>query len=117
MVASRLLFWANEIPGLERKLNRELQLPWVTHTLPQESVEIKEAGRRERILIAGAAERVDEVIVIERIEHLDHRDQLVPFTKSERPRQTPIEREIVVVFAQRVPICRRAGRSWRSRLS
>src|ERR1700730_12542210 len=78
------------------KPDRQLQLSGIAHTLPQESVEIEQARRTERI---------DVVLVVEGIEHLDDRGQRVPLTKLEGTLYPPIEREVLIVFAQRVAVC------------
>jgi hypothetical protein len=77
----------------ERELQSQLQLSRVANALTQKTVEIEESGRHQR---------VDEVRVIEGIEHLDDRDQPIPLSEMERALQSPVEREVAVVFAQRI---------------
>src|SRR5687767_2327727 len=76
--------------NLEHHLHRELGLPRIADTRPQEAVEV-EQGRR--------AERVDVVAVVERVEHLDDRDDFDrAAVQTERPRETPVEGEEFVVL-------------------
>ena len=51
---------------LEGELRRELNLPRISHPESQETRKVKECRRRQR---------VDVVLVVESVEHLDHRDQ------------------------------------------
>src|SRR5918999_5002450 len=63
-------------------------------TRAQESVEIEQRRR---------AERVDVVFVVERVEHLQDRDHLEPAPlQVERPRDAPVEAEERIVLALRV---------------
>ena len=81
-------------PSLERELHRQLDLAGIADTLPQEAVEIEQAGRDERIHV---------VVVVEGVEHLHHRRQREPIAEFEGPEQTPVEGEVLVVLAQMVP--------------
>ena len=80
IIRPRPRFW------LERELYRQLHLPGIAHALPQETVEVKETRRGERTLISSAAERVDEIFIVEGIEHFHGGDQLVPLAKFKWPR-------------------------------
>src|SRR5215831_17130258 len=101
-----------ELRPLKQEPQGQLQLPRITHALPQEAIEVKETRCGQRALIAGYRQRVDAVIVVEGVEHLHRRDQLVTLAEFERPRQPPVEREVVVVLAQAVAVRRRL---WRRR--
>src|SRR6185437_8526930 len=79
----------------ERKSNRQLHLTRIAHALTQEAVEIEQPRRDER---------VDVVRVVEGIEHLDHRDDRETFAQSERPLNTPVKREVLVIFAVDVAV-------------
>ena len=97
-------FCSVTLQWLKSQFHRELHLPWITDTLPQEPVKVKEPGRHER---------VDVVCVIERIEHLNCGNQGVSLAKLEPSGQPPIKREKLVVLAERIAICsgpRRRGR-------
>src|SRR5262245_54968053 len=78
--------------SLERHLHAKLRLPRVADALPQEAVEVEEAGRRQRI---------DVVRVVEGVEHLETGNDLSP-SQLERTLETPVEREVLVVLA--VPV-------------
>ena len=75
----------------ERKLHRQLQLPWIAHSLSQEAVEVEQCRR---------AQRVNVVFTVEGIEHLNNRNQRIPLAKLEWTLQSPIKREILIVFSQ-----------------
>ena len=60
---------------LESKPNCQLQLPRVANAQSQEPVKVRQRRCRQWIYV---------VLVVEGIEHLDDRDQLKPFAKSER---------------------------------
>ena len=75
----------------ERKLHRQLQLSWISDTLSEETVEVEQGG---------CAQRVNKVLVVEGIEHLDNGYQRVALTKLEWTLQSPIKRQILVVFPQ-----------------
>jgi len=81
--------------SLEGELHSQLHLTRIAHTLSQEPVKVEESWRRERIDVVG---------VVEGIEHLDHRNNREAFVKVEWPLKTPVEREILIVFARRVSI-------------
>jgi len=99
---------------LERESYCQLHLPRIADTLPQEAVEIKQARRGQRILISAGRQRIDSVIRVKGIEHLHRGNQSEAFPESEGSRETPIERNIVVVFPQRVSIgTRRRNKSAR----
>src|SRR5262245_16853262 len=92
----------------ERELRGQLQLARVAHSLAQEAVEVEQRHR---------GQWVDQVLVVEGVEHLDGRDDRVTFGEAEDPRQSPVEREKFVVLAQRVAVGGRANaRSTRSNL-
>src|SRR6476659_4352950 len=74
--------------SLERHLHAELRLPRIADALPQEAVEIKQRGCRQRIHV---------VRVVERVEHLETGNDLSP-SQLERTLETPIEREVLVVL-------------------
>src|SRR5262245_12958402 len=74
--------------SLERHLHAKLRLPRVADALPQEAVEVEEAGRRQRI---------DVVRVVEGVEHLETGNDLSP-SQLERTLETPVEREVLVVL-------------------
>jgi hypothetical protein len=73
--------------------------------LPQEAVEVEQ--RR-------CGERVDIVLAIESIEHLDDGDQRIVLAKLEWTLQSPIKREILIVLSGRIPV-RRCPGPWRDR--
>lgn len=99
---------------LERESYCQLYLPRIADTLPQKPVEIKQARRGQRILISAGRQRVDSVIRVKGIEHLHRGSQAEAFPESERSREAPIERYIVVVFTQRISIgARRRSKSAR----
>src|SRR6187399_3042800 len=79
---------------LERQLHCQLRLARVADTRAQEAVEVEQRRR---------AQRVDVVRVVERVEHLDDRRQLVVRAKAERAPESPVEREILVVLPLAVP--------------
>ena len=81
----------------EDELESELDDARVADALTQEAVEVEEAGRDQR---------VDVVCVIERIEHLDHRNDRETFTQMNRPLNAPVKREVLVVLARSVAIGR-----------
>src|SRR5215216_2271165 len=54
----------------KRKLHRQLHLSRIAHALPQEPVKVKQSRRHERIDVVG---------VVERIEHLDYRNDREAF--------------------------------------
>ena len=91
--------------GLEPQLYRELNLSWVANALTEKSVKVEETRCGERVLIARTGQRVDSVIRIKRIEHLDLRNQLDSFGDIENTRELPIKREKFVVLAQSVTVC------------
>ena len=88
---------------LEGQSHRQLNLPRIANTLSQEPVEVKQAWRSKWIDIVG---------VVEGIEHLEHRNDREAFVQFDRPLDSPIKREILIVFAQSVAVsssshCRR----------
>src|SRR6186713_1352680 len=94
----------------EGHFDRKLHLAWIADAGPQEAVEVEERRGRQR---------VDVVRVVERVEHLDGRRDRHARVQAERPRQTPIEAEVLVVLAQRVASEIDAvddARTWRDRL-
>ena len=96
----------------EQEPHGQLQLPRVAYSLADEAVEIEKARGGERILISGdAGQGIDEVVVIERIEHLDLRDDLHRLGQLERTGKPPVERDVVVVLAKSVSVRRRACRT------
>ena len=87
---------------LKRKLHRQLHLPRIAHTLPQEPVEVKQSRRDKRVDVVG---------VVEGIEHLDDRNDREAFVELDRPLNAPVKREVLVVFARGVAIrCRASSR-------
>ena len=80
---------------LESKSDCQLHLSRIADTLSQEPVEVEESRRDER---------VDIVRVVEGIEHLDDRNYREAFVEFKWPLNAPVEREVLVVFAQRVAI-------------
>lgn len=84
-------FFVSERLLLEPQLHRQLKLSRISDTLPQEAVEVEQARGRQGILIPGAGERVDKVVVVECIEHLDLRDQLDCLGETDRTSEPPIE--------------------------
>src|SRR5829696_6443525 len=88
---------------LKGQLHSQLHLTRIAHTLSQEPVKVKKTGRRQRIDVVG---------VVEGIEHLDHRDNREAFIKVKWPLNAPVEREVLIILAHRVPIrCRAISRS------
>src|SRR6266576_3670467 len=83
------------VPVSERELNRQLHLPGIANALPQEAVKIEQPRR---------AQRVDVVCIVEGIEHLEDRDQCVPFTKLEGTLDAPVERKEFIVLSQGVAV-------------
>src|SRR5206468_3392083 len=83
---------------LEGELDRDLDLPRVAHTLPQKARKIEQRSGRERVHV---------VRVVEGVEHLDARNELIAPPEPERPLQPPIEREVLVVLA--VPVAAAIG--------
>src|SRR5688572_15818764 len=76
---------------LENNLDGELHLPRITDTSPEEAVEVEQRRR---------AERVDVVLVVERVEHLEDRDDLhAAALEAEWTREAPVEGEERVVLA------------------
>ena len=73
-----------KIRGLESKLDRELHLPWIAYTLPQETIEVEKSRRDEWVDVIG---------VVEGIEHLDNRNYRKAI-KLEWPLNAPVKREI-----------------------
>src|SRR5438876_6834981 len=67
--------------SLKYELHSELHLPRVADALSQESVEVEQRDRGERIHI---------VRVVERVEHLHARNELVTPSQPERPLQPPV---------------------------
>src|SRR5687767_14879214 len=95
---------------LEQHFHGELHLPRIAHAGAQEPVEIEQRRR---------GERVDIVVVVERVEHLDDRYELQAVAEAERPRQPPVEREERVVLALAVAaaiLAVEAARACRDRL-
>src|SRR5712692_7275366 len=78
---------------LEREPNGKLGLPRVTDSFAQETVEVEQSRRHQRIHI---------VLVVEGVEHFHGRDDLHPFTQLEWPLQPPIEREVAIVLANAI---------------
>jgi hypothetical protein len=91
----------------ERKLHCQLQLPWIASALSQKAAEVEQRRSDRRIDIVGG---------VECIEHLHHGNQRVPFAEAERSLQTPVEREILIVFAHVVSGEAAGGASRRFRL-
>ena len=71
---------------LERHLDRQLHLARIADTLPQEAVEVEQRHRRQRIDVVG---------VVERVEHLEARDDLRSGRRCEAALQPPVEREVL----------------------
>src|SRR5258708_29402432 len=80
---------------LESKLHCQLQLSGISHALTEKAVKVKQPRR---------AERVDVVLVVEGIEHLDDGNQRIALAKFEGSLDSPIKREVLIVLAQRVAI-------------
>src|SRR5262245_13063008 len=76
--------------GSECELGGQLQLARVADSLAQVAVEVEQPRR---------GQRVDQILVVEGVEHLDGRDERVTFGEAEDSRQPPVEREVCVVFA------------------
>ena len=76
---------------LESQLYRELNLPRVAHALTEKSVKVEETRCVERVLISCPRERVDSVVRIKSIEHLDLRNQLNSLGDVENTRQLPVK--------------------------
>jgi hypothetical protein len=78
---------------LERKLDRQLQLSGIANTLSQEAVEVEQ--RR-------SSERIDQVLIVKGIEHLDDGNQGIATVKPklEWALLSPILGEVLVVFPQ-----------------
>lgn len=100
-----------KIRGLESKLDRELHLPWIAYTLPQETIEVEKSRRDEWVDVIG---------VVEGIEHLDNRNYRKAFAKFDRSLDAPVKREILVVLPRGVAISGSANSprsNWLSRSS
>src|SRR5262249_31717649 len=82
---------------LEDELQRQLYLARIAHALTQEAVEIEQPRRYQR---------VDVVVVVERVEHLNRRNHRIPLVEPDRPQQPPIEREVLIVLSETVAVCR-----------
>ena len=104
----RGVFLCDGRPISEGQLNRKLKLPGIPDSLTQKAVEVEKARRRNRVLISGSRKRVDEVVVVERIEHLDLRNKLDGLRQLEHLCEPPIERKVFVIFSERVAIRGRA---------
>ena len=91
---------------LESQSHRQLNLSRISDTLTEIAVKVEEARSRQRVLIARTRQRVDEVVVVECIEHLDLWRQLDRLGQLEILRQAPVEREVLVILSQRVSIRR-----------
>src|SRR5437870_1425767 len=90
----------------ECELHGQLYFSRVADALAQEPVEIKQ-GR--------SSQRIHVILVVERVEHLDHGDQRIAVTKLERPHDAPIERNVLVVLPGRVAFASRIGCATRRR--
>src|SRR5215472_2111188 len=82
---------ANSGRRLESELNRKLGLQRITYALAQEAVEIEQPRRDQR---------VDVVLVVKAVEHLNHWGERVTVAKVDWPERTPIKGEEAVVFAK-----------------
>src|SRR5215204_4350923 len=78
---------------LKCELDRELQLPRVADALAQVPIEVEE--RR-------GDQRVDIVLAVGRIEHLDDGDKREAVTEPDGALHSPVEREVLVVLARAV---------------
>jgi len=75
---------------LERELRRELHLQRIADARSQEAIEVEQRGRDERI---------DVVVIVERVEHLeDRRDRVPTIAPAERTGQSPIQGEELIVL-------------------
>src|SRR6266498_4688778 len=81
---------------LKLELNSQLHLSRITNSLPQKSKEVKKSR---------GSEGIDIISVVESIEHFYNWNECVAFPKLERPLQSPIEREVLVILAQSIAIC------------
>src|ERR1700745_2612921 len=79
--------------ALELEAQRELCLTRVAHAKAQEAVEVEECRSRER---------VDVVLVVERVEHFHLRNDRKALAEAERPRNAEVKRKERIVFANRV---------------
>src|SRR5262249_10541815 len=89
---------------LEQKLQCELQLSRIADALTDVTIKVEQARSRNRKLVSGQRRQIHQVLAVERIEHLDRRDQLHAFREFERTRQTPVEREVFVILSERVAV-------------
>ena len=69
--------------------------------MSQEAVEVEQRCRTQRVNV---------VPIVEGIEHLDDGDKRIPLAKLEWTLQSPIKREILIVFPQCIPVGRRSHR-------
>src|SRR6266568_1860480 len=78
---------------LESDAQGELRLARIAYALTQEAIEVEQSR---------SAERVDVVLVVEEVEHLEFRDDLHAVPEMEGACQAEIESEERIVFAQRI---------------
>src|SRR6266511_4161292 len=78
----RRAVWRSIGTLLEGHPRGHLQLPRIADPLPEKSVEVEQRGGAQRIHVVG---------VVERVEHLDAGDDLVPRPDPERALQPPVE--------------------------
>src|SRR5207245_7627386 len=90
----------------ECELHGQLYFSRVADALAQEPVEIEQSRSSQRIHV---------VLVVERVEHLDHGDQRIAVTELEGPHDAPIERNVLVVLPGRVALASRIGCATRRR--
>ena len=90
--------------ALECQPNRQLHLQRVADALSEVSIKVEQARRGNRVLAARRPKRIDEVVIVKCIEHVELRYQPNTFAKVELAADTPVKRKIVVVFPQRIAI-------------
>src|SRR5262245_13644713 len=90
----------SDLADSEGELHGKLQLPRITHALAQEAIEIEQSRRYQR---------VDVVVVVEGVEHLQHRNQRVAVAEFNGADHAPVEGEVFSVLAQVVPAAVNSG--------
>src|SRR5215475_6790752 len=89
--AGALLSWLKSVIRLELKADGDLRLARIADAHAQEAVEVEQ--RRSR-------KRVDVVLVVEKVEDFNPRNQRITFAEVDRARHAEVESKEAVVFAK-----------------
>ena len=87
----------------EVEAHGQLRLPRIAHTIAQKAVKVEQPWGRQRI---------DVVLVVEGVEHLELGDDSHALAEVERSCHAKVKCEVAVVFAQVIPSAVDDGPAW-----